>query len=77
MSERFPAVTSKQVVRVLENIGFVFVRQTGSSHAIYKRFSDHKRTVVPVHAGVTLKRRTLKSILEDAGLTIEEFRKLL
>ena len=77
MSEHFPVVTSKQIVRVLEKIGFVFVRQTGSSHAIYKRLADNKRTVIPIHAGVALKRRTLKSILKDAGLNIDDLRELL
>ncbi len=77
MSTHFPNVTAKQMIRVLEKIGFVFARQTGSSHAIYKRLSDGKRTVVPYHAGVSIKRRTLKSILHDAGLTVEELRNLL
>lgn len=77
MSPHFPVVTSKQIIRVLEKVDFVFVRQTGSSHAIYKRASDNKRTVVPIHAGVALKRRTLKAILEDAGLNIESLRELL
>lgn len=77
MSPHFPAVTSKQIIRVLEKIDFVFVRQTGSSHAIYKRLLDNKRTVVPIHSGVALKRRTLKAILEDAGLNIESLRELL
>ncbi|MBI5299195.1 MAG: type II toxin-antitoxin system HicA family toxin [Deltaproteobacteria bacterium] len=77
MSTRFPVVTSKEIVRVLEKMGFVFVRQTGSSHAIYKHPSKNKRTVVPIHSGVSLKRRTLKAILRDAELDIEDLRKLL
>lgn len=77
MSQRFPAVTSKQIIRVLEKIGFIFARQTGSSHAIYKRPADHKRTVVPIHAGVILKRRTLKAIMEDTGLDVEGLKELL
>jgi len=77
MSHRFPAVTSKEVVRVLTKIGFYFLRQSGSSHAIYKRDSDKKRTVVPLHSGVIVKRKTLKSILLSAGLTLDEFEDLL
>ena len=77
MSIRFPVVTSKEIIKVLEMIGFVFVRQSGSSHAIYKRPADNRRTVIPMHAATTLKRRTLKAILTDAGLSVEEFRKLL
>ncbi len=77
MSSTFPAVTAKQVVKVIEKLRFVFVRQSGSSHAIYKRSSDHRRTVVPIHAKVILKRKTLKSILKDADLTLEQFQKIL
>lgn len=77
MSTHFPVLTSKEIIRVLNKIGFVFLRQSGSSHAIYKRYEDNRRTVVPVHSGVTIKRRTLKSILNDTGLTIEELKKIL
>ena len=74
---RFPAVGSREVVRVLVKIGFVLVRQAGSSHAIFRRPSDNRRTVVPVHSGKTIKRRTLAAILRDVGIDIEEFRRLL
>lgn len=76
MSYRFPAVTSKEIVRVLTKIGFRFLRQSGSSHAIYKRDSDKKRTSVPIHSGAIVKRKTLKSILQSTGLTVDEFEKL-
>ena len=35
------------------------------------------RVTVPVHAGETLFPKTLTSILEQAGMTVEEFRELL
>ena len=73
MTPRFPAVTSDEVIRVLKKIGFEFNRQSGTSHAIYKRASDKKRINVAVHSGKIIKRRTLKSILDCAGLTIAEF----
>jgi len=34
MSVRFPAVTSLEVIEVLEKIGFRFKRQAGSSHPL-------------------------------------------
>ncbi len=38
-------------------------------HPLQKR-----RTVVPIHAGATIKKQLLISIIEkDAGITIEEF----
>lgn len=77
MSPKFPAVSSDEIIRVLKIIGFRFKRQSGSSHAIYYRDIDKKRTCVPVHKAKELKRKTLKAILLDAGLTVEEFIDLL
>ena len=59
MSNRFPAVTSDEVIKVLEKIEFRFKRQSGSSHAIYYRESDRKRTNVPVHSGKIIKRKNV------------------
>jgi len=73
MSPKFPAATSDEIITVLKKTGFKFKRQSGSSHAIYYRVSDSRRTVVPIHVGKTVKRKTFKSILADSGLTIEEF----
>jgi len=77
MTPHFPAVTSDEVIRVLKKLGFELARQSGTSHAIYKRTMDKKRVNVPVHSGKVIKRRTLKSILDYAGITAAEFDKLL
>jgi predicted RNA binding protein YcfA (HicA-like mRNA interferase family) len=76
MTPKFPAVTSDEVIKVLQKIGYRFKRQSGSSHAMYYRDADKKRTVVPIHKGKILKRRTFKSILSDISLSVEEFSKL-
>lgn len=76
MSPKLPIVTAREVVRVAMKVGFVFDRQKGS-HAVYYREGDKARIVVPVHAGKTIKPKTLAGILEDMGLTAEEFRNLL
>ena len=73
---RFPVATSREVIRVLTKLGFVLSRQAGTSHAIYCRPSDKRRTVVPVHAKKALKRRTLAAILRDAEIDVDEFRRL-
>lgn len=77
MTPGFPAASSDEVVSALIKIGFRLKRQAGSSHAIYFREADGKRTTVPIHPGKPLKRKTLKSILTDTGLTIAEFSDLL
>jgi len=73
---KLPSLTAKQVISVVQKLGFVFDRQSGS-HAVYHRASDRKRVVVPIHAGRGLKKKTLSGIIKDMGLTIDEFLKLL
>ena len=75
MSPHFPALAAKDVLKVLLRLGFVVDRTTGS-HYILRRESDRRQTVVPVHGNLILKRKTLKSILNGAGLTIQEFERL-
>jgi len=76
VSPKLPSLTSTELVRVALKTGFVFRRQTGS-HAIYVRESDNARVVIPVHAGKTLKPKTLRGIIADMKLTTEEFSNLL
>ncbi|MBI4299441.1 MAG: type II toxin-antitoxin system HicA family toxin [Chloroflexi bacterium] len=76
MTSRLPAVTARDVIRVARKVDFVFDRQKGS-HAVYYREKDKARIVVPMHARKTIKLKTLVGILEDMGLSKEEFRELL
>jgi predicted RNA binding protein YcfA (HicA-like mRNA interferase family) len=77
MTSFFPDVNSSQIIKVLTKIGFKFSRQSGTSHAIYRRESDGSRTTVPTHGKKSLKIKTIKSICKDAKITVEELRKLL
>ncbi|HAG10499.1 MAG TPA: hypothetical protein DCK76_03745 [Desulfotomaculum sp.] len=72
---RIPRVTGKKVVSALKAAGFVIIRVSGSHHHLYKPGSN--LVTVPVHAGETLSPILIKSILEQASLTFEEFIKLL
>lgn len=71
MTPKVPVATAKDVVRVAEKLGFVFRRQSGS-HAIYVRASDQARVVIPMHRG-ELKRKTLRGIIQDLKITVDEF----
>ncbi len=75
MSGRLPNVGAKELVRALERAGFVFQRQKGS-HATFRHPDTKRTTVVPLHGG-DVKRPLLKMILQQAGLTEDEFRNLL
>jgi len=76
LSPKLPVVTGKDVARAAVRLGFELRRQTGS-HAIYVRFADHARVVIPVHSGVAIKRKTLRAIIEDLGVTVEKFTTLI
>lgn len=71
MTDKLPRVKAADAIRALERAGFVIVRQSGS-HRIYKNAAG-KRTTVPFHSGKELHPKTLKSILRDADLSVEEF----
>lgn len=55
----------KELIKLLEKEGFIFVRQSGS-HAIFGK-SGFKLIVVPIHSR-DVPIGTLNSILKDAGL---------
>jgi predicted RNA binding protein YcfA (HicA-like mRNA interferase family) len=76
VSDKLPRVEGRDVVRALERAGFERRRQKGS-HVHLRREADQRRVTVPVHAGRTLPVGTLRGILRDAGVDLDEFRQLL
>jgi predicted RNA binding protein YcfA (HicA-like mRNA interferase family) len=73
---RLPVVSAREVIRVAEKLGFAFDRQRGS-HAVYFRASDRRRVVIPVHKGRDLKPGTLRGLIDDLGLSVNEFSAML
>ena len=76
MSPKLPSVSCEQLVRALKRAGFVEQRQRGS-HLHLRRETDKKRVTVPMHKGRTIPPGTLRAILRDADITVEEFGELL
>lgn len=70
-----PSVPGDRVVRALEQAGFVVARTKGSHHIM--RHPEGRGTTVPVHAGRDVAKGTLRGILADIGLTVEDFQRLL
>ena len=62
-------VSGEELVRILHRLGFVVNRQRGS-HIILRRADPFARVVVPNHK--QLRPGTLRHILSEAGLTIEQ-----
>jgi predicted RNA binding protein YcfA (HicA-like mRNA interferase family) len=77
MTSFFPDINSKQIIKIIEKLGIELIRQSGTSHAVYRRASDGRRTTIPVHGKKSLKRRTIKSICKDVGISIEQLKELL
>ncbi len=75
MSEKLPRVVASKVIKVLEYVGFVLVRQSGS-HKIYKNI-EGKRVTIPYHSKKILHPKVLKNILRDADLTTDQFKELM
>jgi predicted RNA binding protein YcfA (HicA-like mRNA interferase family) len=75
MSEKLPRVTASEIIKVLEKCGFFPARQSGS-HKIYKN-DEGRRATVPFHSGKILHPKVLKSIMNEAGLSIEDLKNYL
>lgn len=69
---KLPVLTVREVIRKLKKAGFVFDRQAKGSHEIWYNPTTRRRTTVPNHPG-DVPKGTLKAIIEQAGLTVEEF----
>jgi len=72
---RLPSMTARDVIRKLKRAGFVFDRQAKGSHEIYYNPKTKRRVTVPNHPG-DLPKGTLRAIIKQSGLTVEEFLKL-
>lgn len=71
---KLPVVSGREAVKVLSKVGFEFRRQVGS-HMVLKRQLDGKRIVIPDHK--ELPKGTLRAILRQAGVSVEDFINLL
>lgn len=72
---QLPVVSGRDVVKALAKLGYEFDRQKGSHMVLRQSDPPHRRAVVPDHKEVA--KGTLRSIIREAGLTVDEFRALL
>ena len=70
-----PVLRVTDVIKKLRRAGFVFDRQAKGSHEIWFHPDPHRRVVIPNHSG-DIPKSTLRKIIQQAGLTIEEFKEL-
>ena len=69
-----PVVSGCEVVAALGKIGYVLDRQRGSHIILRQEISPHRRLTVPDYKEVA--KGTLRAIIRQAGLTVEEFNNL-
>ena len=69
---KLPRVSGAEVIRALAKLGFVQARQRGS-HVVLKRMDagGARGCVVPLHP--ELATGTLRGVLKQAGVSVEEF----
>ncbi len=70
-----PAVNGAELVRALERAGFVIDRKSGS-HVVLEH-PDGRFASIPVHGKREVPIGTLRGILANAGLDVEDLRRLL
>ena len=70
-----PIVSGKDAIRAFERIGYRISHQTGSHIILRHESPPHRHITVPNHREVA--KGTLRGLIRDAGLTVDEFNALL
>lgn len=72
---KLPVVSGKQTYKILEKIGFLVDHQTGSHIILRNKRPPYRRLTIPNHKEIA--KGTLRAIIRQAGITVEEFVKLM
>lgn len=70
-----PVVSGRKAVKALAKVGYALDHQTGSHMILRQGRPPHRRLTVPNHRA--LAKGTLRAIIREAGLTVQEFEALL
>jgi len=70
-----PRVSGRDVVKALRVVGYEQDRQRGSHIILRQKVYPHRRITVPDHKEIA--KGTLRAIIREAGLTVDEFKSLL
>jgi predicted RNA binding protein YcfA (HicA-like mRNA interferase family) len=69
-----PRISGRECVKALTKLGFLLKRQP-DSHMILRRDDPFSQLVIPDHS--ELDRGTLRAIIRQTSISVEEFSKLL
>jgi len=70
---KLPDLRYQEVVKRLEYFGFRFYRQGKGSHELWVRDTDGVVVPVPYHKGKTILKGTLRAIIREVGVSVDEF----
>lgn len=70
MSSKYPVLPPSEIIRTLQKFGFEKISQKGS-HVKLKNYYSNRVCIVPMHDEVA--KGTLKSILEQSNIKLEDF----
>lgn len=73
---KLPVIKDRELIKVLVKLGFYQHSETGSSHLVF-RHADGRRATVARHPGKDIPRGTLRAILRDISISLDELVKLL
>jgi predicted RNA binding protein YcfA (HicA-like mRNA interferase family) len=72
---KLPVVSGTQFCKILAKLGYSIDHQTGSHIILRQKDAPHRRLTVPEHK--ELARGTLRSLIRQTGLTLDEFKQLV
>ncbi|MBI4150162.1 type II toxin-antitoxin system HicA family toxin [Candidatus Woesearchaeota archaeon] len=72
---KLPVISGKELIKSLLKVGYAIDHQSGSHIILRQREEPHRRLTIPNHPEIA--KGTLLAIIRQAGLTKEEFMKLL
>jgi predicted RNA binding protein YcfA (HicA-like mRNA interferase family) len=72
---KLPVVSGSEAVKAFGKVGYEFDVQHGSHIILRHSMPPHRRLSVPNHR--ELAKGTLRALIREAGLTVEEFTRLL
>ncbi len=72
---KLPSISGMRVVKTLSKIGYEIDHQTGSHIILRQKEYPHRRLTIPNHKEMA--KGTLRGIIKQSGLTVENFIELL
>lgn len=72
---KLPVIKAKDLLKTLTKMGFVKHHQAGSH--IQLKHPDGRRTTIPYHPSKEIPRGTLGGIIDDLGIDVEDFIKII